>query len=109
MNAKEVSLFILNIEDGGLDDAIPEIETAIKLRRERQAREKFLTLGIGDRVRVNAPSLRPRYLNGATGTITEKRITKVSVRLDDDIEDPYGKWAGRTAVVPTGMLEPIDA
>jgi hypothetical protein len=42
-----------------------------------------------------AGNIRPRYLIGATGTVVSKLEVNVVVLMDNDINDPYGKFAGR--------------
>lgn len=77
--------------------------------QERSTRKLMASVVEGEtRVRIKETArLKPRYILGATGTVAEKRISKIGVRLDVDIPDPYGKWAGRIAVIPAHDLEVI--
>lgn len=96
------------IAAGSVDDYLDEIVGVIDERKRRLASDLFYELKIKDRVRVKAP-LRPRYLEGALGTVVDKRVTKITVQFDDDIHDPYGKWAGKRAVLSPSQVEKVSS
>lgn len=111
MEVDDFSKIVQSLNAGLYDDQISDFAEAVgqraKIVKTREAQQLFANLEVEDRVRVNAPHLKPRYLNGATGTVVEKRITKITVQFDDDIDDPYGKWAGKKAVLHPSMIVPI--
>lgn len=97
------------IEAGLLDD---ELVPVIMLCREREkvlAARLYDNLRIEDRVRIKEDALiNPNYLRGASATVTAKRTTKITVRFDDDINDPYGKWAGQHCILTPMHIEKIE-
>ena len=96
------------ISDGDLDDHLNDIVDAITERRKVLSAITFAMLEAGSRVRIRQDAnMKPHYLKGALGRIEEKRITKISVRFDRDIHDPYHKWAGRIAIVRPEWLEVV--
>lgn len=109
MSEKTELVVFDEIRAGQYDEHLDRMMDAIDRRRKAIGQEKFAGLEPEDRVKITlTPNMRPRYLNGATGTVVEKRITKVVVRLDDDIDDPYGKWAGRRGTFHPSILQKID-
>jgi hypothetical protein len=95
------------ILDGELDESFDAINAAMSGRKDILKRQAFHTFQEGDRVRVCNVG-RPQYINGATGTIKEKRVTKITVQLDDDIYDPYGKWAGKGCILSPSQIEKLE-
>lgn len=93
------------ITNGDADDDLNMVLVAVKQRKEYLATRNFHQLEVGDRVTIKQGTIKPRYLDLAKATIVEKRISRITIRFDDDILDPYGKWAGKTAVVGAGMIE----
>jgi len=95
------------IMSGALDDHLDDLVETINRRRTTIGQQRFAELEEGTRVQVKLPpNGRPRYLDGAYATVMEKRLTKVTVQFDDDIDDPYGKWAGKRCIMPPSMLVP---
>lgn len=92
---------------GGHDEELDSIMLAVEQRRTARAQHLFAELNVDDRVKVNT-SCPKRYLIGATGTVVAKRITKITILFDNDIHDPYGKWAGQRCIMPPTMLEKIE-
>lgn len=91
---------------GQADDGLDRILHALSERRKTLAHRTFDSLADGDRVMVTAKHIKPRYLDGAMGTVVEKRISKVTIQFDDDINDPYGKWAGKRCILdPTHLIK----
>ena len=105
MTANEIYTAILS---GEADGEFEGIMLAIQERKKSLGAMTFASLREGDRVRVNAPNIKPRYIHGATGILVEKRVTKVTVRFDDDINDPYDKWAGARCILSPTMVEKIE-
>jgi hypothetical protein len=86
------------IVKGEYDANLDAMFQAIKLRKDALS-PKVWDFTVGDRVRYVA-SVRPKYLAGAEGTVTEIRRTKISVRLDE----PRGRFRG-IIVTPTDLVE----
>jgi hypothetical protein len=107
------------IHSGEVDDNMDEIAREVKARqaflRDQDNRRMMAELrerngdtpGTRVRIRHDAP-LKPRYILGATGEVVAKRISKISVRMDNDIHDPYHKWAGRIGIIDAAHLEIIE-
>lgn len=104
----EVPLY--NIGAGILDNDLLEMRAAIDRRLAEIRVEKTIDdYGIGDKVQFNS-SCGTRYLVGHTATVTGKRRTKVTVRLDK----PTGRFVRMTDAGPvsaeiTVPLSIIDA
>lgn len=96
------------ITAGGADGDLEKIVEAVFSRRRTLADRNFDTLKLDDRVIVNTTSIKPRYLNGAKAIVVEKRISKVVILFDDDINDPYGKWAGKRCVIGAAHLVKVE-
>lgn len=105
MTEEEVIAAIL---DGELDDSIKEIIDTCQIRHKAMGAETFDLIEIGDTVRIKAGMLKPKYLDGALGVVVDKRITKVTVQFNDDIYDPYGKWAGKRAICHAEHMERVS-
>lgn len=98
-----------NIRNGMHDDELDTIVEAVRRRRKRMGQETYDLLEVGDSVciRMDAP-IKPKYILGATGEVTEKRVSRIAVRFDSAIHDPYGKWAGKTGIMQPEWLKAID-
>lgn len=99
-----------DIAEGGHDGTLDELDQAISLRRKEIARQFMATLNVGDEIRIKGgPSIRPKYLAGATAHIREIRITKLTVEFPDSMgeHDPYGKFAGKRWIVPPTLVEKV--
>lgn len=98
------------IESGTLDNELDEIMAWCRDRKQVIARRVFHELQIGDKVQIK--SIRPRYLIGAFGIIEDKRVTKLSIRFPDDLQDqghdPYGKWSGKIGILAPSMVEKVE-
>lgn len=105
MTENEIYTAILS---GKADDGLDRIVHAIGERRKTLAARLFDSLQEGDRVRVNTKHIKPRYLDGALATVKEKRVTKVTIVFDEDIHDPYGKWAGKGCILSAEHLVMVD-
>jgi hypothetical protein len=107
-NSGDIIDLIDSIESGAYDDDLDGITLAVVERQRALARMNAQSYQPKDRVRVSlSANLRPRYILGAVGTVEEVRISKVVVRFDSDINDPYGKFAGNRIAVPANALERI--
>ena len=95
------------IAAGHLDPHLPLLTHVIAARQrhlqEAAAVQSLALFDPGDRVRINA-SVRPLYLQGATGTVTGWAGRSVVVRLDV----PVGRFAHGEVRVPALGLEPMD-
>lgn len=93
------------ILSGKHDDELEAIDEAVHQRRKmiRGANKAvaFATLQIDDKVRLKG--LRPKYVNGMTAKVVDKKRTKLVVILDK----PTGRFMGRVTV-PADCLEKID-
>src|SRR6478672_122561 len=83
-----------------LNEVIDYIRSTIKVRAANRNAKARATLQIGSRVRL--PKSKPQYLTGLTGEVTEKRNTRVVVKLDCG---PIGKFTSGNVVTSPGMLE----
>lgn len=95
------------IKGGKADDDLDAVMEAVHWRKRVLASRLFDDLEPDDRVRV-IDNIKPRYLAGATATVVAKRVSKVTIRFDDDIHDPYNKWAGRNCILSPGMIEKVE-
>jgi hypothetical protein len=61
--------------------------------------QAFASLKIGDRVRI-ASNVKPKYLAGATATVTKKNVSRVVV----DFDVPHNRFY-KNVTCPPDMLE----
>ena len=87
----------------------PELDAVVGATRRRasalrsSAKAEALTiLDIGDRVELRG--LRPKYLNGATGTVSALGASNISVELDVDVDPRATARFGRVARIPAACL-----
>ncbi len=94
------------ISDGHLDDDLPALVDAINDRRRRtdsdQTRQALQGLAVGTRVRIDE-HVRPRYLQGSTGTIHQIDGATVVVSLDT----PVGRFTDGHISCSPRVLHPI--
>lgn len=95
------------ILSGDADENIDSVVQALSSRKRTLAARLFDELEEGDRVRVRQGTIKPVYLQGALATVMNKRTTKITIQFDDDINDPYGKWAGNRCICSPSMLEKV--
>lgn len=73
------------IDDGGWDDGLDQIDRAIASRREvvqrRNARRLIRELSVGDRVMLTN-GIKPRFYEGMIGSVIELRDGAAVVNLD---------------------------
>lgn len=105
MTDEEISVVAL-VKGGRADDDLNAVIEAVAWRKKVLASRLFDDLAVGDRVRIG--SIKPRYLVGAMATVEEKHITKVTIRFDDNINDPYQKWAGNRCLVSPSAIEKVE-
>lgn len=103
----DIDTLVAAIRDGRLpDDAIADLVDAINDRRARseadQIRQALQHLAVGTRVRVDR-HVKPKYLQGATGTIHQIDATTVVVLLDT----PVGKFTDGHINCSPRVLHPI--
>lgn len=106
MNAFDSPTVVQLIKTGTADDDLNAVIEAVNWRKKVVASRLFDELQEGDRVRIG--NIKPRYLVGALATVKEKRVTKITIVFDEDINDPYHKWAGRSCIVSPSMLEKVE-
>lgn len=85
------------ILDGNFDDELDSVIEAVRQRRADLARRTFITLKVGDRVRLIGGQ---QYLQGATGTVTQKKQKNVVI----DLDTPRGRYH-KNISCPVGLLE----
>jgi hypothetical protein len=92
---------------GEFDDQLEDIITAIAGRKKIVNTQKFYAIEEGTRVKIKEQNFKPVYLRGAMATVVERKTTKFVIEFDEDIDDPYMKWAGKRAVVSPDAIEVI--
>lgn len=93
---------------GVYDDDLEQIAEAVQKAIQLRAVVTVHRLTTGDRIVVQLPpGIRPRYLDGATGEFIRKLDKNVAVRFDTDINDPYGKWAGKECRLDASWVRPL--
>jgi hypothetical protein len=92
-----------NMTDEELNNFVDYIRYALKDRSARRNAKAKALVSVGDRVRL-AGKYKPAYLMGLTGVITEKRQTRVVVKLD---RGPVGKFKSGTVITTPAGLEII--
>lgn len=83
MQFESVGQLLADIYDGKLDDELGRIRTAIERRSEEIKDTLFDRIKVGSLVRFNERT-RPKYLQGTLATVTEKKQTRVVVKLGED-------------------------
>jgi hypothetical protein len=86
--------------DSELEGILEAVHQRRKLMRGATKAVAFATLQIGDKVRLKG--LRPKYVNGSTAEVVDKKRTKLVVVLDK----PTGRFMGRVTV-PADCLDKI--
>lgn len=74
------------IHSGAIDSELNKLVRSINNRRDILKHEKAQTFRVGGRVKMIGG--RPKYLNGARGTITKVNRTTVTV----DLDHPCGRF-----------------
>jgi len=102
---REPELLLLNqIADGALDPHLAALAQAIDARRHQHHTVRSVTalamLDVGARVRINQ-HLRPRYLQGSRGTVTEIDDATATVELDQ----PVGRFTSGQLRCPPLALD----
>jgi hypothetical protein len=104
----DIDALVAAIHAGRLDEDLPALVDAITERRARteieQTRRALQALSVGTRVRLDQ-HVRPRYLQGATGTIHQIDRTTVIVSLDT----PVGRFTDGHINCSPRVLQPIPA
>lgn len=88
-----------SILSGGMDSYEKRIVEAFRSRRAALAKQQFLSLKTGDKVRITGSQ---RQLEGATGVVARKNATRIIV----DLDQPIGHWHKGLAC-PASILEQI--
>lgn len=92
-----------SMTDEELNLLVDYVRHSLKGRAARRNALAQLELSIGTRVRL-AGQYKPQYLTGMTGTVVEKKNTRVVVKLDNG---PVGKFKSGKVVTSPGGLEVI--
>jgi hypothetical protein len=87
-----------------LDSLVDYIRQVYKNKSALDKVRAFATLRVGDRVQYQN-NTRPGYLAGLTGTIEEKRQTRVVLKLDCG---PIGKFRSGRVVAQPAFLTKIE-
>jgi len=98
---------ITDIATGAYDSDLANISIAIRARIDGLKGIKkatmFAALQVGDRVKFN-DSVNPKYMKGVFATVTAKRRTKVSIKLDSAV----GKFrAGEQITTPVTIVDKV--
>ncbi len=101
-----IDALVAAIHDGRLDDDLPALVDAINDRRHRidsdQTRRALQHLSVGTPVRLDE-HVRPRYLQGCTGTIHQIDGVTIVVSLDT----PVGRFTDGHVSCSPRALHPI--
>ena len=102
----DITALAAAIRNGTLDSDLADLVDAINDRRAKtevdQTRQALQRLTVGDRVRLDH-HVRPKYLQGAPGTIHHLDHTTVVVKLDT----PVGKFTDGHINCSPRALHPI--
>jgi hypothetical protein len=105
-----------DIQNGMYDHDLDGIEDAVRDRMKYVSTRLFYELVSEQedpenpsRIRLKNSSRIKGYMRGYEGTVVEKRVSKIVIRFDDDIVDPYNKWAGKQCIIsPTAIDLIVD-
>ena len=87
-----------------LDALVDYIRQVYKNKSALDKARTFASLREGDKVRLR--NIKPLYLNGLTGTVEEKRHTRITVKLD---RGPTKKFrSGKVICTPTSLTKIED-
>lgn len=99
------------IEKGTFDAGIDRLTDAVYGRRiilkEKREQAIWDQLEVGTKIRLNN-KVKPTYLRGLTGVITDFRRTRVTLRMDKPLPGRYGTGKGRlnyTLICPPALLQ----
>lgn len=95
----EVLTFILDAEPNEIDIIRNYIKDRAQSDKTAKRQKAFAALKVGDRIKIGS-NVRPKYLAGATGTVTKKNVTRVIV----DFDVPHNRFY-RGVTCPPEMLE----
>ena len=101
MTSTLIDQVLLALRSGHLDNEFDDIYEAISRRRKRIARDLFHNLRVGDTVQINE-HIKPKYMVGQTGTVVDKRQSKVEVEFDR----PMGRF-GQRVICPVTSLKKL--
>lgn len=85
--------------DQDLNTFVDFIRDEMKDRQRRRNRVAKANIQVGDKVRI-AGKMKPAYLTGLTGVITEKLQTRVVLKLD---QGKVGKFSGSIRINPSAL------
>jgi len=91
---------------GQHDEELDQIREALQIRRKLKSQEAtaiaMATLKAGDKVILK--NLSPKYINGLTAKVVEKRRSKIAVLID---EGQHTGRFGRHVTCPASCLEKV--
>lgn len=85
-----------------LDQLVDYIREVFKSKRNQDAARVRASLKQGDRVQLT--NIKPQYLKGLTGVITEFRTSRITVKLD---RGPTRKFASGNVICSPGSITKI--
>jgi hypothetical protein len=106
----ETNQIIADIARGKFDDDLDTLREVIENRRKVAASNLVYTLKPGDRVSLHG--IRPKALDGATGTVKEVKRTRIGVVIDDIFAGGAGRFSwsiksGLPLTVPVACIKPL--
>lgn len=102
-NLKKSMDLIDQLSDQELDSLVDYIRHTYKLRKNQRSARAFAQLEEGDRVRIIG-NTKPQYLSGMTGSVHEKRTSRITIKLD---HGPVGKFRTGKVICSPSMLQKI--
>ena len=90
--------------DAQLNKFVDYIRFTMKDRANRRNAKAKAALNVGDRVKI-AGNVKPQYMAGQTGVITEILQTRVVMKFD---KGPMGKFKSGSVRITPGVLNKID-
>lgn len=102
---------ITEICDGKHDKHLGDLKDAIivreKLKDDVTKKTKFLSFKRNDSVRFN-DQVRPKYMEGLTGKVIDKKVSKVVVKLDPGQGDTGRFNVGLPITCPVEIIDKIE-
>lgn len=93
-----------SMTDEELNSLVDYIRVTYKTRSAQRNAKARAELSVGCRVKL-VGNYKPQYLKGLTGTVTEFKNTRISVKLDCG---PVGKFRSGIVLATAGGLEVIN-
>lgn len=97
---KEAADLVVAMTDTELNQFVDFIREEMTDRRRRRNRQALLTVKVDDRVKITG-KMKPQYLTGLTGVVTEKKQSRVTITLD---RGPTKKFTRGIVTLPASAL-----